>query len=121
MEEKKILVIEDDQEVLEMLTDYLTFLGYTVTPAKDGLEGIKEIKSKLYDLVVTDLTMPFVSGVGIINVLKKDHPDIPVIAITGYGHDAEELARENHADLILGKPFDIDKFKEAIIDLLSPS
>ncbi len=119
MEKKKILVIEDDPEVLSMLTDYLSFLGYDVTSAHDGLEGIKEVKTNEYDLVITDLTMPYISGIGIITVLKKDHPEVPVIAITGYGYYAEELAQENKADCILSKPFDVNKLKEAMVSLLS--
>ncbi len=117
-DKKRILVIEDDQEIRSMLEDYLSYLGYEVLTASDGLEGLKEIKSRDYDLVITDITMPFVSGIGIISVLKQKHPDIPVIAITGYGYHAEELAHEKRADRILSKPFEIQELKETIENLL---
>jgi len=117
-EKKMVLVVEDDNEVRSMLSDYLTFLGYRTDTAADGLEGLSKIKEKAYDLVITDIAMPYVSGIGIISILKKDYPDIPVIAITGYGYHAEELAQEKNADFIMGKPLDVQKLKEAIKKLL---
>ena len=117
-EKKTVLVVEDDNEVRSMLSDYLSFLGYQTDTAADGLEGLSKIKEKAYDLVITDIAMPYVSGIGIISILKKDYPDIPVIAITGYGYHAEELAQEKNADFIMGKPFDVQKLKEAIKELL---
>jgi len=117
-DQKRILVIEDDQEVRNMLKDYLVYFGYEVVTAGDGLQGLKEIKGRDYDLVITDITMPYVSGIGIISVLKQSHPNIPVIAITGYGYHAEELAHEKKADRILSKPFEIQEMKETIENLL---
>ncbi len=117
-EKKTVLVVEDDNEVRSMLSDYLSFLGYQTDTAADGLEGLSKIKEKAYDLVITDIAMPYVSGIGIISILKKDYPHIPVIAITGYGYHAEELAQEKNADFIMGKPFDVQKLKEAIKKLL---
>ncbi len=115
---KRILVIEDDGEVLDMLVDYLTFLEYEVSSARDGLEGLKKIKEGTFDLVITDLAMPHVSGIGIITVIKRDYPQIPVIAITGYGYYAEELAQEKKADCIMSKPFEINELRETIENLL---
>jgi CheY-like chemotaxis protein len=117
-EKKRVLIVEDDREVRQMLDDYLSFLDLEVDTAADGLEGLTKIKENSYDLVVTDIAMPYVSGIGIISILKKDFPDIPVIAITGYGYHAEELAQEKKADFIMGKPFDVHKMKDAIQRLL---
>ncbi len=116
---KSILVIEDDTEVRSMLEDYLTYLNYEVFTAEDGLEGLKKIKSGSYDLVITDIAMPYVSGIGIISILKEEHPEIPVMAMTGYGYHAEELANEKNANAIVSKPFDIQEIKQLIEDLLS--
>ena len=113
-----ILIVEDDNEVRSMLNDYLSFLGYKTDVAVDGLEGLNKIKGKRYDLVITDIAMPYVSGIGIISIRKRDHPEIPVIAITGYGYHAEELAQEKNADFIMGKPFDVQKLKETVERLL---
>ncbi len=117
-DKRVVLVVEDDDEVRSMLNDYLTFLGYETVTAADGLEGLNRIKERSYDLVITDIAMPYVSGIGIISILKKEHPEIPVIAITGYGYHAEELAQEKNADYIMGKPFDVQKLKEAVEKLI---
>ncbi len=117
-EKKSILIIEDDPEVRSMLEDYLTYLNYEVFTAADGLEGLKKIKSDRYDLVITDIAMPYVSGIGIISILKEEHPEIPVMAMTGYGYHAEELAEEKNANAIVSKPFDIQQIKQIIDDLL---
>jgi len=101
-----------------MLVDYLSFMGYEVSASPDGLDGLKKIKENQYDLIITDLSMPYVSGIGIISILKKGHPEIPVIAITGFGYYAEELAHEKKADAILSKPFDIQQLKETISGFL---
>ena len=115
---KKVLVIEDDAEVRSMLKDYLVYLDYKVVTAEDGLKGLQRIKSEEYDLVITDIAMPYVSGIGIIAILKEEHPEIPVIAITGYGYHAEELAYEKNANAIVSKPFDIQEIKTIIDDLI---
>lgn len=118
MSKKRILVIEDDPEVLSMLMDYLDYLGYEITGAEDGLQGLKFLRTGPFDIVITDLSMPYVSGIGIISVLKKDYPSIPVIAITGFGRYAEELAQEKKADYVLGKPFEVSDLQVAISRLL---
>lgn len=111
---KVILVIEDDQDVLSMLIKHLTFLGYGIISASDGMEGLKKLESGGYDLVITDIVMPYVSGVGVVTALKEKNPNIPVIAITGYGREPEAAALEKRADLVLAKPVKIADLKRHI-------
>lgn len=115
---KVILVIEDDVDVLAMLIKHLEFLGYKVMSASDGMEGLKKLESGGYDLVITDIVMPYVSGVGVVTALKEKKPEVPVIAITGYGREPEAAALEKKADLVLAKPVRIAKLKKHIEDLL---
>jgi len=117
----KLLVIDDSQEILTAIHKYLEQKKYEVTTAADGLEGLKLLKSAEggFDLVITDLVMPNVSGVGVIAILKKQFPGIPVVAITGYGEQPEALALEANADLVLEKPFDLDYLEQSIANLLS--
>ncbi|MBN1848057.1 MAG: response regulator [Deltaproteobacteria bacterium] len=116
---KTILVIEDDLDVLSMLIKHLKYLGYEVVIATDGMEGLKRIESGGYDLVITDIVMPFVSGVGVVTALKGKFPHIPVIAITGYGKEPESAAMEKKADLVLAKPVKMSDLKKYISDLLT--
>ncbi len=117
----KLLVIDDSQEILTAIHKYLKQKNYEVTTAADGLEGLKLLKSSEggFDLVITDLVMPNVSGVGVIAILKKQFPGIPVVAITGYGEQPEALALEANADLVLEKPFNLDDLEQSIANLLS--
>ena len=105
----KILVIDDNQEILDGLKSYLGNKRYRVVTATDGLEGLKIIRENLddFDLVITDIVMPNVSGIGIISIIKNKNPNIPIIAITGMGKHPEKLAKEAYADTILSKPFDL--------------
>jgi CheY-like chemotaxis protein len=116
---KTILVIEDDREVLSVIIRYLTQLGYEVIAATDGMEALKKLDSGGFDLVITDIVMPYVSGVGVVTALKKKKPNIPIIAITGYGKEPEAAAVEKKANLVLAKPVRMSLLKEYIDELLS--
>lgn len=118
-QKKTILVIEDDTEVLSVIIKYLSQLGYEVISASDGMEGLKRLDSGGFDLVITDIVMPYVSGVGVVTALKKKKPHIPVIAITGYGKEPEAVAVEKKADLVLAKPVRMSVLKDYIEELLS--
>jgi CheY-like chemotaxis protein len=117
-QKKTILVIEDDTEVLSVIIRYLSQLGYEVITASDGMEGLKRLESGGFDLVITDIVMPYVSGVGVVTALKKKKPHIPVIAITGYGKEPEAVAVEKKADLVLAKPVRMSVLKDYIEELL---
>lgn len=118
-QKKKILVIEDDQDVLAMIIKHLEYLGYKVITATDGMEGLKQLESAEYDLVITDIVMPYVSGVGVVTALKEKRPYIPVIAITGYGKEPEAAAVEKKADLVLAKPVKMAVLNDYITQLLA--
>lgn len=118
-EKHTVLIIDDDPDVLSTLAKHLVYFGYEVITATDGLEGMKKLEEGGYDLVITDIVMPYVSGVGVVSRLKEKNPDIPVIAITGYGKEPEEAAMEKDADLVLTKPVKIPVLKGHISKLLS--
>ncbi len=117
----KLLIIDDDEENLSVLSSFLRKKSYSVVTASDGLEGMKlfEAEKANFDLIITDLVMPHITGVGVISIVKKIHPEIPVIAITGWGEYPEALAIESQADLVLKKPFELSKLENFISNLLS--
>jgi CheY-like chemotaxis protein len=119
-EKKTILIIEDDLDVLSAFVKHFIRLGYEVIIATDGMEGLKKINAGGYDLVITDIVMPFVSGVGVVTTLKEKRPEIPVIAITGYGKEPEAAAMEKKADIVLSKPVRISDLKGYVADFLAP-
>jgi len=117
----KILIIDDNEEILAALNDFFVNEQYDVISAADGLEGLKLLENEKhrFDLVITDIVMPNVSGVGIISIVKKKYPATPVIAITGWGEHPEALAIEAQADLVLEKPFELPELSKIIKNLLS--
>ena len=117
----KLLIIDDDEEILSTLKYFLNTKRYEVFSASDGLEGLKllETDEQGFDLVITDLVMPNISGVGLTAIIKKKFPDLPVIAISGWGEHPELLATEAQADQVLEKPFELSELDRLIKDLIS--
>ncbi len=117
----KLLIIDDNEETLKMLHTFFSKKNYEVASSLSGLDGLKLFESdkKGFDLVITDLVMPNISGVAVISIIKKKNPDTPVIAITGWGEHPESLASEANADLILSKPLQFDELEVFVVDLLS--
>lgn len=115
---KTLFIIEDDEQVLSMMQQYFEYFDFDILTASNGMEGLKMAESESYDLVITDIVMPYISGIAIISVIKGKFPDLPVIAITAYGKNPEQLAAEKHADVVLRKPFQMEKLKDHVIKLL---
>jgi DNA-binding response OmpR family regulator len=117
----KLLIIDDNEEILSVLSNFLRKKNYSVATASNGLEGMKmfEAENANFDLIITDLVMPHITGVGVISIVKKNYPEIPVIAITGWGEHPEALATESKADLVLKKPFELSELENFISNLLS--
>ena len=117
----KLLIIDDNKEILDALCEFLSKKKYDITSANNGLEGLKYLeKAKQgFDVVITDLIMPDISGVALISIIKKRFPDTLVIAITGWGEHPEALATEAEADHVMEKPFELSKLEKSLKKLLS--
>jgi DNA-binding NtrC family response regulator len=117
----KLLIIDDNKEILDALCEFLSKKKYDITSANNGLEGLKYIEKEKqgFDAVITDLIMPDISGVALISIIKKKYPDTLVIAITGWGEHPEALATEAEADHVMEKPFELTELEESLKKLLS--
>ena len=117
----KLLIIDDDENVLDKLYYFLNDKNYDVTSASDGLEGLRlfENDQQGFDLIITDIVMPKISGISLISIIKKKSPDTPVIAITGWGEYPGAFAIESQADKVLSKPFELSELDKAINELIS--
>ena len=121
MEKKyRLLVIDDSEETVAGLEHFFS-RNYEVFTAADGMEGLKffETEEQGFDLVITDLVMPFISGVGVISIIKKKYPGTPVIAITGWGEHPGALATEAQADTVLEKPIELPELDKLVSELLA--
>jgi DNA-binding NtrC family response regulator len=119
-QKQRLLVIDDSRETVAGLQSFLS-QNYDVITAYNGLDGLKAFESSggRIDLVITDLVMPEISGVGVISIIKKKYPGTPVIAITGWGEHPGALATEAEANLVLDKPFELVDLERHVKELLA--
>ena len=119
-QKQRLLVIDDSRETVAGLQSFLS-QNYDVITAYNGLDGLKAFESSggRIDLVITDLVMPEISGVGVISIIKKKYPGTPVIAITGWGEHPGALATEAEANLVLDKPFELVDLERHVEELLA--
>ncbi len=111
----KILFIDDDLTGREVALFNLRKAGYEVTAASDGEEGLGLFSSTKYDLVVTDIKMPGISGIEVLRRVRGQAPDVPVLVLTAFGNveTAVEAMKEGAYDFI-GKPFHRDQLLLAV-------
>lgn len=109
MTKQRILFIEDDPAGRELGLFNLKKAGYLTDEAKDGTEGLGLFSARRYDLVITDLKMPGISGMDVLREIKSQRPRVPVIVVTAYGNvnRAVEAMKLGAQDFI-GKPFNRD-------------
>ena len=118
----RILVIDDDAEIRQVLQHILERAGYEVRDAADGRQGLECVRAEPIDLVVTDIIMPEKEGIETIRELQADCPDVKIIAISGGGrvspYDYLEMAQKFGAVKTFEKPFEWDELIMAIDEIL---
>ena len=103
---KQILLAEDDELILKTLEHKLTKDGYEVVLTRNGKEAIENIKSSTFDLIITDIMMPFASGLEIINAVNENNKKTPVIVLSSLGQEETVVEAFNlGADDFIVKPF----------------
>lgn len=120
MSKKKILVVEDEQDCREGLAKILTREGYEVVTAESGEDALMEVKRQDFDLIITDLIMPGISGIDVLKKVHAQNPDIPVIIVTGYGvvtHYFEAMALGAFEYFL--KPFRLDELRRVVSKALT--
>ncbi|MDI6758203.1 MAG: response regulator [Candidatus Omnitrophota bacterium] len=121
MDKKKILIIEDEKDLIETVTLRLEANDYEVISAGDGLEGLDKAKKEKPDLIILDLMLPKMDGYKVCRLLKFDekYKKIPIIIFTACAHEADKnIGKEVRADGYITKPFDAKVLLEKISQLL---
>ncbi|MBD3317810.1 MAG: response regulator [Chitinivibrionales bacterium] len=123
MERKRIrvLAIDDEDFVRDLLYEGLSAKGFEVKVASDGREGQEVMTREVFDVVITDLVMPECEGIETIAALKRRFPRVKVIAMSGatFGTNYLEIARGLGADGALAKPFTVAQVVQTINGTLS--
>ncbi len=123
MDKKKILIVDDEEDVLVVLERGLIAKGYSVMATDNGNDAIMLAKLELPDLVILDILMPNTEGTEVAAILKEDikTKNIPVIFLTCL-LEKEEEKRQGHvigSNIFFAKPYDMEKLLTAIEELLS--
>ncbi|HEV8677043.1 MAG TPA: GAF domain-containing protein [Methylomirabilota bacterium] len=116
----RVLVIDDEEPVRDALADMLRLARHHVVVASQGMEALEQFRGALFDLVVTDLAMPGMSGWQVAQAVKALRPEVPVVLVTGWGVElpAEQL-RANGVDRVMTKPFRMDEVQGVVAGFLS--
>ena len=118
--EARILVIDDEEHVREILSKILTRAKYQVVVAENGERGIELFRKGKFDMVLTDLGMPGMSGWEVCRAIKKINPHLPVGMITGWGAGIDRpQMEENRLDFVISKPFDSEEVLNQIAEKVS--
>ncbi len=119
---KKILLVDDEQDMVYAVKMQLEASGFKVLTAQDGQEGLDKARAEKPDLIILDLMLPMIDGYKVCRMLKFDekYKNIPVIIYTARAQEADEkLGYEVGADAYMTKPFDPKKLLAKINELLN--
>ncbi|MDX1775268.1 MAG: diguanylate cyclase [Desulfobulbales bacterium] len=114
----KILLVDDDPAILEILADLMAIFGHEYETAANGIEALEKLKQDLFQIVLTDMMMPDMDGMELLKYISSNYPHIKVIVVTGYDRTFTytDVIRAGASDFI-SKPFNSDEL-EAKIDRL---
>jgi CheY-like chemotaxis protein len=118
---KKILVVEDDPDARALIESILKLSGLTVVLAADGKEGLQRAQIESPDLIITDIAMPRLNGLGLTRELRgmPEFKNIPILAVTSYGMEKAMEAIKAGANRALARPVQNHLLLAFVFDLLN--
>ncbi len=118
-ENLKILVVDDDKQIREVLFDMLSMYGHILTTCNDAYEAIEQLDKQGFDLLITDLGMPGMSGLELAKVAHQNSPKMPIAMITGWGTQLNhDEVKANGIKTVLAKPFHLHEIRALIEDMV---
>ena len=116
-ESKKILIVDDEQDIVETLKFILEAQGYTCFCAYNGEDGLNQAKEIMPDLIILDVMMPKINGYKISRLLKYDnkYKNIPIIMVTARSQEQDKLiGEETGVNEYISKPFELDEILSVV-------
>ncbi len=111
----KILVIDDDEDIVKLAKIMIGYMGHDVTATTDNLSVFDRLKAEKYDLLLLDIQMPKMNGYEICRRVREEHGDIQIVLFTASADvDVYKKGKAAGADEVLSKPFSIERIKETI-------
>ena len=115
-----VLLVENDDDLRSLYGFTLANAGFQLKAVKNGFEALVELQEYHPDVIVTDLIMPIVDGVTLIELIRsrEEFADIPIIAMTAYGQSLQRLAKSAGADMTIEKPSDFRSVCDLVTNVL---
>ncbi len=119
MSQLRVLLVDDEEELVSALVERLGYRGIEAKYALNGPQAIEMIGEERFDVVVLDLKLPGMSGVKVHSTIRKEYPDLPVLLITGHGAPADQIEERpgEHHDF-LEKPVSLEVLMEKIKEVV---
>lgn len=119
MDSVRVLLVEDDDDNRELMSEVLETAGYEVVTAASGAEGLRKLSEQPVDVVITDVGMPGMSGLEVACAAKRIAPTVPVVVVTGYAEREDiRASRGREVDAVLVKPVDPDRLTASVAELV---
>ena len=111
----KILLVDDDPSILGVLADLMAIFGHEYVTARDGIEALEKLRQNFFHIVLTDMMMPNMDGMGLVKNINANYPNIKVMVVTGYDRTFTytDVIRAGASDFI-SKPFNTDELEAKI-------
>ncbi len=117
MEQLRILLVDDEEDFASTLAERLVLRGFQVKTANSGTDALRHVREDDFSVLILDVKMPGIDGLGLMAEVKRKRPDLPVILLTGHGSVANaKTGMKKGAFDYLMKPIDIDELIEKIRD-----
>ena len=115
----RIMIIEDDEEMRSLLIDFFKEEGFETDSASNGIDALRILSEDHFDLVITDLRMPGLTGLDILPTIRRLKPETPIIVMTAYGSDHVRLKSfEKGATTYLEKPIRLSELRSLIREMV---
>lgn len=116
---RTILIVDDNPNMSSLLVEMLEVFQYKAQRANNGEEALEKIEQNNFDMVITDMRMPKMTGLELLHAIKEKNPDLPVIMISGYSvEECDSTQVKIKADGFLNKPFMMSDIEKLLSDIL---
>lgn len=113
----RLLVVDDEVEIRELLSRHFRYLGYEVVVAQDGVDALEKMEQSRIDVVISDIRMPRMDGVALLERLRREYPMVRIVMMTGYvAQEAILACMREGAETCIFKPLEDLSEMEAAVD-----
>ncbi|HJX60353.1 MAG TPA: response regulator, partial [Thermodesulfobacteriota bacterium] len=112
MEKERILIVDDETIILDMVASYVGHIGFEAMTAKNGREALERLRNEPFTILITDIKMPEMDGFELMKTVRAEFPDIHIIAMTGHGvsYTFTDVVESGATDYV-SKPFSLDEMR----------